>query len=150
MVIEAIYQNGVIKPLSNVELREDERVQIEIIRSLQQETQKTEGKKSERILQTTGLVDRQLLLLDEHEHKELEAIINDLLTDPKLLENSIKLEPDEDGTPWYMRLVNVRSLSEDLYIVFTVQDSVVCVTSIINKETVDKYKEQLAAQDTAA
>jgi len=46
MAIEAIYQNGVIKPLRNVELRENERIKIEIIRFPQQETQKTEGKKN--------------------------------------------------------------------------------------------------------
>jgi len=146
MVIEAIYQNGVIKPLRNVELRENERIQIEITRFPLQEPQKSEGKKVERILQTTSSVDRQVLLLDEHEYKEFEAIFTDLLTDPKLLENSKKLEPDEDGTSRYMRLVNV--LNEDLYIMFSVHDSVVRVTSIIHKETVDRYKKQLAARNT--
>lgn len=46
MVIEAIYQNGVIKPLSNVELREDEWIKIDIIRLPQQEPQKAGGKKN--------------------------------------------------------------------------------------------------------
>jgi len=94
----------------------------------------------ERTLQTTSLVDRQLLTMDEHEYKEFEAIFNDLLTDPKLLENSKELEPDKDGNPIYMRLVNVRSLDEYLYIIFSVQDSIIRVTNIIHKETVDKYR----------
>ena len=98
----------------------------------------------ERKLQLTRSVERKLLTLDEHQYNELENLLNGLLIDPKLLEDSKKLEPDKDGNLLYTRLVNVRLLDSDLYIVFAVHDSVLRVIDIIHKATVDYFKKQLA------
>lgn len=84
------------------------------------------------------------MTLDEPQYEEVKNLLNDLLTDPKLLENSQKLEPDKDDNLLYTRLVNARLLDSDLYIVFAVHNSVIRVTDIIHKATVDYFKKQLA------